>query len=76
MCHLLHMFCLTHLFCYGKVGHCMANKRKTTVRLSKRQEEDLKKIKQEQGVSISFIIRRGVNWSIARYKKEVRKDDK
>jgi hypothetical protein len=49
----------------------MADKRKkTTVRLSERQEQELKKIKEEQGVSISFMIRRGVNWAIARYKKE------
>jgi hypothetical protein len=55
----------------------MARKyKKSSVYLTDRHKEETDKIRQEHGVSLAFLIRRGLNLVIPRYLKKEKEKEK
>lgn len=54
----------------------MDKRGKTCIRIPASQLAELNKIKSEQGISLNFLIRRGINWVVRQYKeKEIKNNE-
>lgn len=54
----------------------MADKQgKTSVRLPESKLKELNEIKEKHGISINFLIRRGINFIVAKYKEMEKVDN-